>query len=154
MTTGLYTTAEIRARLDAGYPDWADTDSDHWDWDTTLDDIIDRGDHRIDEDSVRAFLQYLDGAARHEEPFTPEEFAEELQRRYKFAYSSMGKFARECAAPEWVDMGDQPRGRAVALKEFADFINWDAYAASDDFLTGWAAVRLPGDDVVHVFEED
>jgi hypothetical protein len=152
-STGLLTSAEIRARLDAGLPALEDVDSDYWDWDNTLDDIINSGDPQVDEYSVRAFLKYLDVSARHEERLTPKELADEIQQRYRGYWSDAAKFAREYAADDWAEMGEQHRGRGEALTEFADFIDWAAYADTPEFTSRWALITLDGEGV-HAFEED
>lgn len=153
MSTGLFTTAEIRARLDAGYPDWEDPDSDNWDWDNTLDDLINYG-GGTDESTVRAFLKFLDVSARHEEPFAPNEFANELKQRYQGYWSDAAEFAREYAAPDWADMSDQPSARRETIDKFADFIDWAAYAGSVEFTDEWTVIALDGESGIHAFEEN
>lgn len=151
--TGLFTTADIRARLDAGLP--MDPDSDDWDWDNTLDNIIN---HNLvpdaDESAVRAFLKYLDVSGRSKERFTPGEITEELRERYRGYWSDAAKFAREYAAPDWAEMSEHPRASAAALAEFTDVIDWAAYAERTEFTDRWALIRLDGESGVHAFRQD
>lgn len=152
MSSGLFTSAEIRARLDAGFP--ADPDSDHWDWDNSLDNMINFGDREVDEDAIRAFLAFLDVSARSGDKFAPGDFADEFKERYRGHWSSAARFAREYAAPEWADMGDNPTGRREALKEFGDLIDWDARTETAEFTGEWSLVTLPGQDGVYAFREN
>lgn len=153
-TTGLLTPPEILARLDAGYPDWENPDSPLWEWDNTLDDTIGSGHSEVNEDSVRAFILYLTESARQTERFTPAKFTEELTTRYRYYWSDVAKFAREHAASEWADMGDNPKGRTEALEEFSDLIDWDAWTDTPEFSGQWYTVTLPDESGVHVFRED
>lgn len=146
--------SQIATRLDAGYPAWQDTDSIYWEWDTQLDGLVNDRYNNVTESSIRAFLTFLRLTERELEMFTPEEFAEELTRRYKDFWSDEAKFARDVAAPDWADMGEHPSGRAEALEEFGDLIDWEAYTKLPEFTDRWVVIQMPGENGVHAFDAD
>ena len=144
--------SEITARLDAGYPAWEDPDSVYWEWDNAIDDLIEDESSEVTEASIHALLAFLRLTERQEEKFTPKKFVGELTRRYKGFWSDEAKFARAMAAPDWADMGEYPSGRAEALEEFGDLIDWNAYTELPQFTDEWAVIQMPDEEGVHVFQ--
>lgn len=143
--------SQITARLDAGYPAWQDPDSEYWEWDNAIDDLIEDDSNDLTETSIRAFLASLSLADRQKEKRTPTKFTEELLLRHKGLWSDRATFARAVAAPDWADMGEYPSGRAEALEEFGDLIDWNAYTELPQFTDQWIVIQLPDENGVHVF---
>lgn len=145
------TPEEILARLSQGY----DRDADGFDeWDEMFHDVIDEGDEQVDEDSVKAFAMLLE---KEKSPavLSADRFSCLLDERYKYYWSSPGKYARHYFESDYAQMGEYPTGRAEAVADLAEYVDWDAVADSHE-LSDHAFVKLDPEAIetgVHVFKD-